>query len=153
MSKNREIQCEYSATRSNENKCKALEIEFHNCLNILEQKKCPIYKLKQQLQAKKQECEELKKQLDKYLNQEEEEIRQLNNDNKLDDILLAIERANYKLEKESAYKKSLDEIEEFINKQRYIISVVRAPLKPIIMRINRDFLSILEIINKTKEGK
>lgn len=105
------------------------------------------------LQAKEQECEELKKQLDKYLNQEEEEIRQLNNDNKLDDILLAIEKANYKLVKEYAYKKSLDEIEKIINKQRYIISGVRAPLKPIIMRINRDFLSILEIINKTKEGK
>lgn len=60
MSENREIQCEYSTTRSNENKCKALEIEFHNCLNILEQKKCPIYKLKQQLQAKEQECKKLK---------------------------------------------------------------------------------------------
>lgn len=63
MSENREIQCEYSTTRSNENKCKALELEFHNCLNILEQKKCPIYKLKQQLQAKEQECEELKDEI------------------------------------------------------------------------------------------
>lgn len=57
MSENREIQCEYSTTRSNENKCKALEIEFHNCLNILEQKKCPIYKLKQQLQIVEQKLE------------------------------------------------------------------------------------------------
>lgn len=59
MTTNREIQCEYSTTRSNENKCKALGIEFHNCLNILEQKKCPIYKLKQQLQAKEQTLEEI----------------------------------------------------------------------------------------------
>lgn len=72
MTTNREIQCEYSTTRSNENKCKALEIEFHNCLNILEQKKCPIYKLKQQLQAKEQTLDEIEKfiknQLDEYGN-------------------------------------------------------------------------------------
>lgn len=60
---NKEIQCEYCTVRSNENKCKALEIEFHNCLNILKQKKCPIYKLKQQLQEKEQECEKLKEEL------------------------------------------------------------------------------------------
>lgn len=60
MTDKKEIQCEYCTVRSNENKCKALEIEFHNCLNILEQKKCPIYKLKQQLQEKEKECEELK---------------------------------------------------------------------------------------------
>ena len=63
----------------------------------------------------KQECEELKKQLDKYLNQEEEEIRQLNNDNKLDDILSAIEKANDKMEKESNYKQALDKIENYAN--------------------------------------
>lgn len=60
MTDKKEIQCEYCTVRSNEKKCKALEIEFHNCLNILEQKKCPIYKLKQQLQEKEKECEELK---------------------------------------------------------------------------------------------
>lgn len=60
MKEQKEIQCEYCTVRSNENKYKALEIEFHNCLNIFGQKKCPIYKLKQQLQAKEQECEELK---------------------------------------------------------------------------------------------
>lgn len=68
MNENREIQCEYSTTRSNENKCKALEIEFHNCLNILEQKKCPIYKLKQQLKSKEQECEELKDRIQYLIN-------------------------------------------------------------------------------------
>ncbi len=66
MSKNKEIQCEYCTVRSNENKCKALEIEFHNCLNILESKKCPIYKLKQQLKSKKWECEKLKTQYNCY---------------------------------------------------------------------------------------
>lgn len=60
MTDKKEIQCEYCTVRSNENKCKALEIEFHNCLNILEQKKCPIYKLKQQLQAKERELEPFK---------------------------------------------------------------------------------------------
>ena len=134
MSKNREIQCEYSTTRSNENKCKALEIEFHNCLNILEQKKCPIYKLKQQLKSKEQECEELKQ-----WEKDAENLFKTQTDN-ADKII-------------NRYKQALKEIEKIINKQRYIISVVRAPLKPIIMRINRDFLSILDIINKTKEGK
>lgn len=63
MTEQKEIQCEYCTVRSNENKCKALEIEFHNCLNILEQKKCPIYKLKQQLQENKQECKNLEEEL------------------------------------------------------------------------------------------
>lgn len=44
------IKCEYCTVRSNENKCLALEVEFHNCLNVLEEKKCPIYKLKQKLE-------------------------------------------------------------------------------------------------------
>lgn len=69
--------------------------------------------LKEQLKRKEQECEELKKQLDRSLSQEEEDIRQLNNDNKLDDILSAIKKANDKIEKESKYKQALDEIEEF----------------------------------------
>lgn len=30
--RNNEITCEYYTVRSNENKCKALDIEFHNCL-------------------------------------------------------------------------------------------------------------------------
>lgn len=60
MTDKKEIQCEYCTVRSNENKCKALEIEFHNCLNILEKKKCPIYKLKQQLQTKERELEPFK---------------------------------------------------------------------------------------------
>lgn len=63
--RNNEITCEYYTVRSNENKCKALDIEFHNCLNILEQKKCPIYKLKQQLQAKELECESLELRFEK----------------------------------------------------------------------------------------
>lgn len=63
--RNNEITCEYYTVRSNENKCKALDIEFHNCLNILEQKKCPIYKLKQRLQAKELECASLKLRFEK----------------------------------------------------------------------------------------
>lgn len=147
MSENNKIQCEYSATRSNENKCKALEIEFHNCLNILEQKKCPIYKLKQQLQAKKQECEELKERINTRC------FDPKNNNNRCISYNRIAQDYEIDLMRLNKYKKALDEIKEFINKQRYIISVVRAPLKPIIMRINRDFLSILEIINKAKEGK
>ncbi len=71
------------------------------------------FDLYKQLKRKEQECEELKKELDKYLNQEEEEIRQLNNDNKLDEILSAISKANTQIEKESNYKQALDKIEEF----------------------------------------
>lgn len=90
MSKNKEIQCEYCTVRSNENKCKALKIEFHNCLNILEQKKCPIYKLKQQLKSKEQECEKLK------------------NEKALRNAI----KANHK------YKQILDEIEKYLDAQQ-----------------------------------
>lgn len=74
-----------------------------------------VLAIKQIIEAKEQKCEELKKQLDKYLNQEEEDIRQLNNDNKLDDILLVMEKVNDKMEKELKYKQALDEIENYIN--------------------------------------
>ena len=95
MSENREIQCEYSTTRSNENKCKALKIEFHNCLNILEQKKCPIYKLKQQLKSKEWECENLKQ-----WQEDAENLFKTQTDN-ADKII-------------NRYKQALDEIEKFM---------------------------------------
>lgn len=101
---------------------------------------CKFYTryLEQQLKRKEQECEELKKQLDKYLNQEEEEIRQLNNDNKLDDILSAIEKANDKMEKEIKYKRALDEIEEYLDAQQKFFD-------------GEDYHNLLDIINKAKE--
>ena len=72
-------------------------------------------KLEQQLKRKEQECEELKEKLDKYLDQEEEEIRQLNNDNKLDEILESIKKANEQIAKEIKYKKALEAIEAYCN--------------------------------------
>lgn len=91
---NKEIQCEYCTVRSNENKCKALGIEFHNCLNILEQKKCPIYKLKQQLKSKEWECENLKQ-----WQEDAENLFKTQTDN-ADKII-------------NRHKQTLDEIEEF----------------------------------------
>ena len=61
------------------------------------------------------ENEKLKKQLDKYLDQEEEEIRQLNNDSKLDEILESIKKANEQIAKEIKYKKALEAIETYCN--------------------------------------
>lgn len=95
MTDKKEIQCEYCTVRSNENKCKALEIEFHNCLNILEQKKCPIYKLKQQLQEKEKECEELKREI------------AFGNNGKLSDKIRAIVFKNLNAEN-SKYKQALE---------------------------------------------
>lgn len=76
---------------------------------------CKVCPYKQDYQAKDQECEELKEKLDKYLNQEEEEIRQLNNDNKLDEILESIKKANEQMAKEIKYKKALEAIEAYCN--------------------------------------
>lgn len=95
MTDKKEIQCEYCTVRSNENKCKALKIEFHNCLNILEQKKCPIYKLKQQLQEKEKECEELKREI------------AFGNNGKLSDKIRAIVFKNLNAEN-SKYKQALE---------------------------------------------
>lgn len=124
MTEQKEIQCEYCTVRSNENKCKALEIEFHNCLNILEQKKCPIYKLKQQLQKKEQESEELKTIL------------------QTSDIVKAvISSAEINFPIIEKLSNALNEIEEFCkqvlqdNKEAYI---------------NVDY--ILSIINNAKKG-
>lgn len=127
-----EIQCEYCTVRSNENKCKALEIEFHNCLNILEQKKCPIYKLKQQLQEKKQECKNL-----------EEELRGCRIGIK--DISIGNTEICKISEK---YKQALDEIE--INISEYQSLTLD---KPRTMRENHCIYNILNIIYKAKEYK
>lgn len=89
----------------------------------------------------KQRYEKSKEELDKYLNQEEEEIRQLNNDNKLDDILESIKKANEQMEKESKYKQALDEIEEVCKDGVY--DEYRRPLD--------ECSVILNIINKVKE--
>lgn len=108
MSENKEIKCEYCTVRSNENKCKALGIEFHNCLNILEQKKCSIYKIKQQLQAKEQECEKLKTQYNCYACETcngREDYRNMKRH--CENAIKAIHR----------YKQSLDEIEKYIKNQ------------------------------------
>lgn len=99
----------------------------------------------------KQECEELKKQLDKYLNQEEEEIRQLNNDNKLDDILSAIEKANDKMEKESNYKQALDEIESSMNAECNACKKFTPNRQSKIACSYCHPTQILNIINKAKE--
>lgn len=146
---------------------------------------CEIYNLKSQLQAKEQlsvkqshelirlrkelqenkqknanllqENEELKKQLDKYLNQEEEEIRQLNNDNKLDDILESIKKANVQLEKESKYKQALDEIENLIKNlgTKNILTFpdlsLQENIKAVMGQCNSGYEDILGIINKAKE--
>lgn len=92
------------------------------------------YELAEKLQAKEQECEKLKKQLDKYLNQEEEEIRQLNNDNKLDEILSAISKANAQIEKESNYKQALKKIYKYCCDQN--------------LKVDFTACEILEIINE-----
>nr|DAP61829.1 MAG TPA: nuclear pore complex protein [Caudoviricetes sp.] len=81
-------------------------------LPIAKQKyKQEIEELQERRDELSEENEKLKEELDKYLNQEEEEIRQLNNDNKLDDILSAISKANAQMAKEIKYKQALDEIE------------------------------------------
>ncbi len=83
-------------------------------LPIAKQKyKQEIEELQERRDELSEENEKLKEELDKYLNQEEEEIRQLNNDNKLDDILSAISKANAQMAKEIKYKQALDEIEKY----------------------------------------
>ena len=51
--------CEFSTIRGNELKCFAEDKDIHTCLKITEKTKCPIYRLKIQLQRKTAECEEL----------------------------------------------------------------------------------------------
>lgn len=53
--------CEFSTIRGNELKCFAEDKDIHTCLKITEKTKCPIYRLKIQLQRKTAECEELQK--------------------------------------------------------------------------------------------
>lgn len=108
------------------------------------------------IKRKEQECEELRKQLDRYLNQEEEDIRQLNNDNKLDDILSAIKKANDQIEKESKYKQTLDEIEQTISNfpSKGISEILQTQMEytqSLLSVSEAKLQKILDIINKAKE--
>lgn len=55
--------CEFSTLCSNELKCLADDKDVHICLKTMEKNKCPIYRLKIQLQRKVAECEKLKKEI------------------------------------------------------------------------------------------
>lgn len=137
MTDKKEIQCEYCTVRSNENKCKALKIEFHNCLNILEQKKCPIYKLKQQLQEKEQECEELKREI------------AFGNNGKLSDKIRAIVFKDLN-EENLKYNQALDEIEGILNNGTADTQNNNA--KWLQQHYLARFCEIRNIINKAKGG-
>lgn len=137
MTDKKEIQCEYCTVRSNENKCKALEIDFHNCLNILEQKKCPIYKLKQQLQEKEKECEELKQ-----WKKDAENLFKTQTDN-FDKII-------------NRNKQALEEIRKIIVKMS-TKTILTFPdftreenLKGVMKQCCSGYIEILNIINKAK---
>lgn len=134
MTDKKEIQCEYCTVRSNENKCKALEIEFHNCLNILEQKKCPIYKLKQQLQTKEREIKELKN--------ENFSLRREGNKScaYCIDYIEQEKQANH-------YKQALDEIEKITREN----DIYKSDFENCGYRNITS--NILDIINKAKDSK
>ena len=143
MTDKKEIQCEYCTVRSNENKCKALEIEFHNCLNILEQKKCPIYKLKQQLQEKEKECEELKREI------------AFGNNGKLSDKIRAIVFKDLNAEN-SKYKQALEPFKDDYFKNldtKTIAELAKKSIRLTTENRKRDgFDEILNITNKAKGG-
>ena len=84
---------------------------------------------------KEQECEKLKEYLNqaKYLTEGA--------------LRLCSERQNIK------YKQALDEIEKISNKQRKFDLTGKTSLIPVINEVGEDFIDILDIINKTKDGK
>lgn len=51
------------------------------------------------------------------------------------------------------YKQALDEIEEIANKQRKFDLTGKTPLTPVINEVGGDFIDILDIIDKVKDGK
>lgn len=114
-----------------------------------------IIRRNNQLDQLKAENEELKTKLDKFAEQEEEEIRSLNLNNKLDDILKSIEQAEVQM-KNTKYKQALEEIEGIAKGMRSIfieeVSITASQLNDRIYRETTErFRQILDIISKAKE--
>ena len=114
------IDCEYCIVLGNENKCKALQIETHTCLEITAKNKCPIYKLKQQLNRKEQECERLDAdnislrdrvgKLERAILRRNEQLDQLKTEN--EHLSEKEEEAKHYLEEAEKFKNCLTEIKD-----------------------------------------
>ena len=90
------VNCEYSKTIMEEPTCNAFDVNRYGEI-ICSEENCIILKLKEQLQAKEQECEKYKKGF--------EEDFAFNNELINDKLQIGLER--------NRYKQALDEIEEF----------------------------------------
>lgn len=121
------VNCEYSKTIMKEPVCNAFDVNRYGEI-ICSEENCIILKLKEQLQAKEQECEALKGENFTFV-----------------DLIKTQEELIDK------YEQSLDEIEEIANKQRKFDLTGKAPLIPVINEVGEDFIDILDIINKAKE--
>ena len=119
--------CEYSKTIMKEPVCNAFDVNRYGEI-ICSEENCIILKLKEQLQAKEQECEALKGENFTFA-----------------DLIKTQEELIDK------YEQSLDEIEEIANKQRNFDLTGKTPLTPVINEVGEDFIDILDIINKAKE--
>jgi len=84
--------CEFSTISSNELKCLAEDKDVHTCLKITEKTKCPIYRLKMQLQRKTAEYEKHTKYIFELLQTGE------NYKNKLQKATEALEKIKQALE-------------------------------------------------------
>lgn len=157
--------CEFSTICSNELKCLADDKDVHICLKTMEKTKCPIYRLKTQLQRKIAECEELHTELKFKVEYIQEQVEIINQSNKrfepfedeyfkgLDTKQIA-ELAKKSIRLTTYNRKleaTLDEIEEIAAKNRNefhfnnLIETVQT-LNDFI----KDFKQILDIISKAK---
>lgn len=122
--------CEFSTIRSNELKCLADDKDVHTCLGTKEKTKCPIYRLKIQLQNKTAECEELNTKYTEVLNLAKQ------NADANEYCLQELEKENQKL------KQALEEIEKIVTLDKTHIKYAGSTLV-----ICDD---ILDIIRKAK---
>ena len=140
--------CLYKMYKRKEKECEELEannIYLRDRTGKLER---AIIRRNNQLDQLKAENEELKTKLDKFAEQEEEEIRSLNLNNKLDDILKSIEQAEVQM-KNTKYKQALEEIEGLI--QSTLDDFEEDDEEVQLSYCHNISLQILDIISKAKE--
>lgn len=127
--------CEFSTIRSNELKCLADDKDVHVCLGTIEKTKCPIYRLKIQLENKIAECEELKDTLSKLTQS----------------VVLPLPEPEV-IDLTDCYRRALDEIEREIIAMHYVTILFHQGITHGLADIVQEYKNkILDIISKAKE--
>ena len=124
------VNCEYSKTIMDEPTCNAFDVNRYGEI-ICSEENCIILKLKEQLQAKEQECKELKEKLERQKD-------------------YTVSYKSYIYEKEKQIKQQLDQYKQALDEIEKICQIKEENSQFVLPSV---WQQILDIIQKAKDSK